>query len=125
VSDALVELMGVYPTAADLAGLPKPQKIDATSFAPVARDPGAKGPPAIFSEWALSSAAPQYSVRTRQHKYIYTDGDIDEFYDLETDPGENVNRARDTAVKKMRDEMHDRLFAWYDRAKNPYKRGRG
>jgi choline-sulfatase len=122
VSDALVELMGIYPTAAELAGLPQPQKIDAASFAAMARNPGATGPPAIFAEWALGSASPQYALRTRRHKYIYTDGDIDELYDLEADPGENVNRAREAAMKKVRDEMHDRLFAWYDPAKNPYRR---
>jgi choline-sulfatase len=121
VSNALVELMGVYPTAAELAGLPKPQKIDATSFAAQARDPGNTGPPAIFAEWALSSKSPQYTVRTRRHKYIYTDDDIDELYDLEADPGENVNRAREAGLKKVRDDMHDRLFAWYDPAKNPYR----
>jgi choline-sulfatase len=121
VSEAMVELMGVYPTAAELAGLPGPQGIDAASFASLARNPAGAGPPAIFAEWALSSAAPQYSLRTRRYKYIYTDGDIDELYDLQADPGENVNRARDAGLQKTRDELRGRLMAWYDPAKNPYR----
>jgi choline-sulfatase len=121
VSDALVEFMGIYPTVAELAGLPRPESIDAASFAPLARNPGRAGPPAIYSEWALASASPQYSVRTPRYKYIHTDGDIDELYDLEADPSENVNRAGDAGMKKARDEMRNRLFAWYDPARNPYK----
>ena len=121
VSDALVELMGVYPTAAELAGLPSRRRVDAAELRSGARNPGNTGPPAIFAEWALGSGSPQFTVRTRRHKYIYTDGDIDELYDLESDPGENVNRARDAGLKKVRDEMHDHLFAWYDPANNPYE----
>ena len=121
VSQAMVELMGLYPTVAELAGLARPQGIDAASFARAARHPDDTGPPAIFAEWALGSASPQYSVRTSRYKYIYTDGDIDELYDLEADPGENVNRARDAGLKKVHDEMRDRLVAWYDPAKNPYR----
>jgi choline-sulfatase len=122
VSNALVEMMGLYPTVAELAGLPRPSGIDAVSFAAQARDPGDKGPPAIFAEWNLGSPSPQYSARTERYKYIYTDGDIDELYDLEADPGENVNRARDAASKKARDDMRDRLMAWYDPARNPFKK---
>src|SRR5262249_1191154 len=116
VSNALVELMGVYPTVAELAGCPRPQKIDAASFAAQARNPSDKGTRAIFAEWALGSGSPQYSVRTGRYKYIHTDGDTDELYDLEADPGENVNRARDAGSKKAHDEMRDRLMAWYDPA---------
>lgn len=122
VSNALVELMGVYPTVAELAGCARPEKIDAASFAAQARNPADRGAPAIFAEWALGSAAPQYSVRTARYKYIHTDGDTDELYDLEADPGENVNRAHHAGSKKSRDEMRDRLMAWYDPAKNPYKK---
>ena len=125
VSQAMVELMGVYPTVAELAGLARPQGIDATSFAAAARHPEDKGPPAIFAEWALASVAPQYSVRTARYKYIHTDGDVDELYDLEADPGENVNRARDAGLQQVRGQMRDRLVAWYDPAKNPYKPKRG
>jgi hypothetical protein len=54
VSNALVEYFGLYPTLAELAGLPKPEKIDATSLVPWLKNPDAKGPEAAFAEYALS-----------------------------------------------------------------------
>jgi len=57
-------------------------------------------------EWALSSKSPQYTVRTiHLHRWRH-----DELYRLDADP-----------VEKVRADMHDLLFAWYDAAKNPYR----
>ena len=58
---------------------------------------------------------------TVRYKYIYNNGDIPELYDLEADPGENVNRGGDAGMGKVRSELHDRLVAWYNPTKNPYR----
>lgn len=121
VSDALVEYFGLFPTLAEMAGLPAPQKIDARSFANLLRDPSAPGPEAIFSEYNLRSRTDCYMVRTRRYKYNYNHGDIGELYDLEADPGEKVNQFRNPSLAKVRSTMHDRLMAWYDPTKNPYR----
>jgi len=48
-------------------------------------------------------------------------GSTHELYDHEADPGEFVNRINDPGLKKVRDQLRDRLFAWYDPEKNPYR----
>jgi len=78
VSDALVEYFGLFPTLAELAGLPAPQKIDARSFANLVRNPSAPGPDAVFSEYNLRSQTDCYMVRTQRYKYHYNHGDIGE-----------------------------------------------
>lgn len=121
VNHAPVELSGMWPTLADLTGAPAPKHIETRSFANLVRNPDAAGPEAAFSEYNLRAATDCYMVRTRRYKYIYNHGDIPELYDLESDPGEKVNRGGDVGLSKVRNELHDRLIAWYDPAKNPYR----
>lgn len=123
VSAALAEYMGVYPTLAELAGLPVPQGLDTRSLTPWLRQPDAPGPEAAFAEYALSWA-PRFMIRTDRYKYNFNDGDIPELYDLEADPGEMANRAEDPALQKVRRRLHDQLVAWYDPLANPYRPGR-
>jgi hypothetical protein len=53
--------------------------------------------------------------------YIFNHGSTHELYDHEADPGEFVNRIDDSALKKVQNQLHDRLFAWYNPNKNPYR----
>ena len=133
VTDALTEYIGLYPTLADLAGLPAPTatplvpsldvpaQLDARSFADIVRNPDLPGPDAAFSEYALRSSVPQYMIRTRRYKYIHNHGSLHELYDLQEDPGEYCNRSQDPALTTIRDELRHRLFAWYNPETNPYR----
>jgi arylsulfatase A-like enzyme len=132
VTEALTEYMGLYPTLAELAGLPEPtsaplvpsletpSQLDARSFAEIVRHPDLPGSDAAFCEYALRSDVPQYMVRTRRWKYIHNCGSLDELYDLEQDPGEFHNCVQDPGLTSVRDELRERLFAWYDPEANPY-----
>ncbi len=119
VSNALVEYFGLYPTLMELAGLPKPEKIDAASFVPLLKNPDAKGPAAAFAEYALSWE-PRYMIRTPRYKFNYNQGDIAELYDMEADPGEHVNRSGEVSLRKIEKDLKDQLFAWYDPGSNPF-----
>jgi choline-sulfatase len=121
-SEALVEYFAIFPTIADLTGVPAPHGIEARSFASLVRDPNGKGPEAQFSEYNLRSDRDHYMVRTKRYKYNYNHNDIAELYDLEADPGEKVNVASRPSYARQRAEMHDRLMAWYNPANNPYRR---
>lgn len=73
-SEALIELVDLYPTLAELAGLPAPAYLAGRSFGPILRDPAETG-----REFALSqfnrpwNAGPVrsmgYSIRTATHRY--------------------------------------------------------
>lgn len=133
VTTALTEYFGLYPTLAELAGLPAPTEttlvdlpggpdhIDAKSFADILRDPDAPGPSAAFSEYNLRSKIPQYMIRTKHYKLIYNHGSTHELYDEQADPGEFVNRINDPALKTVRERLQERLFAWYNPQTNPYR----
>jgi len=133
VTGALTEYIGLYPTLSELAGLQPPEKttlldiadaparMDASSFAEVLRAPDLTGPSAVFSEYNLRSRICEYMIRTQRYKYIFNHGTMHELYDHEADPGEFVNRINDPALKKVRGRLRDRLFAWYNPEKNPYR----
>ena len=104
--------------------LDDPPQLDARSFAEVVRHPDVPGPDAAFCEYALRSDVAQYMVRTRRYKYIHNHGSLNELYDLEQDPGEYHNRVQDPRLVSVRDELRERLFAWYNPEANPYRTDR-
>lgn len=66
VTDALVELVDMYPTLCELAGIEKPEHLQGHSFAPLLDDPGQEWKKAAFSqfpdpalrEWAANPLSP-------------------------------------------------------------------
>jgi len=134
VADALTEYIGIYPTLVELTGIQSPAgttlhpiegaatRMDARSFAAVARDPDRKGPDAAFCEYALRSAIPQYMICTDRYKYIYNHGSTHELYDHQTDPGEYRNLISDAGHTEICRDLQDRLFAWYNPQVNPYRK---
>jgi arylsulfatase A-like enzyme len=92
-TQGLVEFLDVYPTLADLCGLPIPGHCAGASFVPLLSDPGRPGKPAVFSRYIKGD-----SVRT--DRYLYTEWTEDDgtvtgrmLYDHGTDPDENVSLA--------------------------------
>ncbi|MEX0331088.1 MAG: sulfatase [Puniceicoccaceae bacterium] len=65
-TDALVELVDMYPTLCELAGLPQPEHLEGTSFVPLLENPAQPWEQAAFSqfpnpalrEWAARPLAP-------------------------------------------------------------------
>lgn len=132
VANALTEYIGLYPTLTELAGISPPtakplvdmpnapEHLDAISFIDVLHNPDREGPPAVFCEHDLRSQTPQYMIRTHRYKYIFNHGSMDELYDLEADPGEYVNRVHDQKLRRVREELRDQLFEWYNPEENQY-----
>ncbi|MGC4073002.1 MAG: sulfatase [Nibricoccus sp.] len=104
VTAALSELLDLYPTLADLSGLPPPEGVEGRSLRPWIEDPTHAGRKAAFSQFPrpwMMKGSPEimgYAVRTATHRYIewrdWTKGDVvaRELYALEK-PGdfETVN----------------------------------
>jgi arylsulfatase A-like enzyme len=89
VSAAPVELLDIYPTLTDLAGLPPAEGLEGHSLAALLKDPRASRPwPAITTH-----NQGNHAVRTERWRYIrYADGS-EELYDMIADPNEWTNLA--------------------------------
>ena len=100
---ALAELLDLYPTIAELAGLPKPKHLEGASLVPVLKNPAATVKKAAYSQHprpAYYQGAPKamgYSMRTTDVRYTewrnWKTGEIiaRELYDHRVGSGENQN----------------------------------
>jgi len=73
-TDALTELVDLYPTLAELAGLTLPQQLDGRSLVAILKDPKRQGRDVTLSQFArpFEREGPQqmgYSLRTATHRY--------------------------------------------------------
>jgi choline-sulfatase len=86
-----VELLDLYPTLIELAGLPPRDGLEGHSLVPQLKDPNApREHPAITTQNVNN-----HSVRTERWRYIrYFDGG-EELYDHASDPNEWINLAAD------------------------------
>ena len=108
-TDALAELLDLYPTLAELCGLPKPEGVEGTSLVAVLEDPHASVKKAAYTQHprpAYFKDAPEVmgrSVRTVRYRYTewrdFKTGELvaSELYDHKRDPLETVNVAADSA----------------------------
>jgi arylsulfatase A-like enzyme len=100
---SLVEFVDVYPTLADLAGLPLPSHLEGLSFKPVLENPSRPWKQAAFSQYPRPNSGNPlmgYSMRTDKYRFTVwvsrndpTKIDAIELYDEVLDPMENVNIA--------------------------------
>lgn len=106
-------LEDVMPTLLQFAGLARPAGIDGVDLTPVLR-----GEPAVIRPWLHSEHAPSYSPQQSFHaltdgrfKYIWrpTDGS-EQLFDLQNDPKEERNLAKDPASLAMLEQWRARLI---------------
>ena len=100
-SDALVEFVDIYPTLAELAGLPLPKHLEGTSFRPVLENPQRAWKTAAFSQFPRPAGNKRlmgYTMRTDRYRFTmwvhrddHSQVDAIELYDHQVDPQENNN----------------------------------
>jgi arylsulfatase A-like enzyme len=100
--DALVELVDLLPTLAELVGVPPRSDFEGTSFAPLLGDPSRPWKRAAFSTCFLGGSVTGYGVRSAQHRWsewVFPNGRrVHELYDLDADPWEQTNLIQSPAV---------------------------
>lgn len=109
-SRSLVQLMDVFPTVCELAGLPLPGPLDARSFADILRDPSRPARTHTMSELMGLWGA----VRTPDWKLVLGASEslgLDQLYDLRSDPGERINLVSDPAHSETLRDLFLRLGA--------------
>jgi iduronate 2-sulfatase len=114
---ALVELVDLYPTLAQLCDLPLPKHLEGTSFAPLLENPNQPWKKAAFSQYLRTGKPPHSGRSLRTDRWRYTEWhDLKgkptgvELYDELNDPQETVNLANDpthaATVKQLAAQLH-------------------
>lgn len=105
-TQSLAELVDIYPTLAELAGLPAPAYLDGKSLKPLLNDPTAKVKSAAFTQ-VRRGEFDGYSVRTDRYRYVSWESGRrgEQLFDLEADPRESKNLAADPAYAQTVAEL--------------------
>jgi arylsulfatase A-like enzyme len=82
----IVELLDLFPTLCDFAGIPAPETLDGRSFLPLLMDPEAEGKPGAFCQWGNGR-----TVRTLRWRLTERRDGSRELYDHSADPAEYDN----------------------------------
>jgi iduronate 2-sulfatase len=106
-SAGLVELLDIYPTLADVCGLPA-ATVEGRSFAKMLDDPQSPGKQEAWSQFPRGDLM-GYSVRTSQYRYTsWRKGDSVSAEELYDSPEERINRAKDPKFARMLAEARGR-----------------
>lgn len=108
-TSSLAELIDLYPTLTDLAGLPRPKGLAGTSLAPILQDPARSVKTAAFSAARRRPPPLGWSIRTERYRYTEWPDGSRELYDHQTDPGERANLAGSPAQSRTLAELRQRL----------------
>lgn len=115
ISQEAVELLDIYPTLLELAGLPQKTDLEGASLRPFFDDPDfERKHPAITTH-----NPDNHSIRSRRWRYIsYADGS-EELYDMERDPYEWRNLVNEVEYDSVRMAMKN----WVPKSSQPLAPG--
>jgi len=129
----MVEFVDIYPTVAELAGVPRPSHVQGLSAVPLLADSTRPWKTATFSQflrhgiWVGLDSMPYmgYSIRTERYRYARWEHWETkrvagrELYDHQADPDENHNLADDPAMAATIDSLESRRLAGWRAALPP------
>lgn len=125
----IVEFVDIYPTLAELAGLPPPPQLEGFSFKPLLENPGLPWKTAAFSQYPRRVGGRSlmgYSMRTNRHRLtVWADRrdpmrvEAIELYDRVVDEQENNNIAGQPAQSLTLQRLTQRWRAGWRAALPP------
>ena len=119
VTDALVELVDIYPTLCDICQLSIPSELEGISMLPVIEDPIRLWKTAAFSQLKRSTNINGHSMRTTQYRYTEWGQNGErgrELYDYHADPNETVNIVDIPENEELVSNLSERLHAGWREA---------
>ena len=103
-SDALAELTDIYPTVLDYAGVDVPDFCEGLSLRPVLENPDADIRDYAFSYHGGEKPI-QFSLRGKRWAYMHYGPEIEELYDMDADPKQFTNLAKNAKYKEVLGEL--------------------
>ena len=119
-SDHFVELVDLYPTLTELAGLPKEPGAQGQSLVPLLHDPEESLPKAD----AMIQVGAGYGLRAGKWAYMWYPASKKQkqegymLYDMEKDPSQYRNLADVADYDSIRKQLHERLTKRIEAARN-------
>jgi len=110
-TDGIVELVDIYPTLCDLAGVDLPKHLEGVSMVPLMRDPKRPWKTAAFTRDAKG-----VTMTTRDYTYTEYHNKERMLYDRKKDPAENTNVAKAAEYRKTVQQMSQRLADGWKKA---------
>ncbi len=107
-----VELLDLYPTLSELAGLPLPEGLEGKSLLPLLRQPAAAWERPAYTVLSIGDGEDELARTVRTERFRYTEWgsrERAELYDHQADPDELYNLADDPAAAGQRHEMEKLL----------------
>lgn len=109
ITNSFTELLDLYPTLAELAGLDYPEAIQGKSLLPILDNPST-----ILRDFAfsVSQGGKSFLIRTDQYAFIQYDEDAGsgiEIYDMKIDPKQFHNLSDEAAYQNVVKEMQAKL----------------
>lgn len=102
-TNSLAELVDLYPTLTELAGIAKPKNVDGLSLVPVLKNPQRE-----LRHAAYSYHSNGHALRTQHWAYMkFPSGEV--LYDMKKDPEQFYNLATDPAYPERLDEFRSML----------------
>jgi len=114
-TEGLAELVDVYPTMTELAGLTTPKSVSGKSLVPILKDHSTTVRSSAFTQYSNG-----YSIRTSRYRYTEwgEKGELGaELYDHESDPEELVNLIGSAEVADVQSELQIQLHIRIEEAK--------
>lgn len=117
-TEALSELVDIYPTLCDTCQLPIPSGLEGLSLMPVIEQPTHPWKTAVFSQFGSVERGGS-SIRTEQYRYTEwgENGESGiELYDYDVDPNETVNIANLPENAELITQLSEQLHAGWQAA---------
>lgn len=114
-TNALVELVDIYPTLCDACQLPIPTQLEGISMLPVIADPTQTWKTAAFSQLtriSRNTSVDGYTMRTAQYRYTEWGSNAqygNELYDYHANPNETVNIANLPENRELVEQLSKKL----------------
>ncbi len=114
-----VSLVDLLPTLIELAaGSPEPEladRVDGQSLLPLLQGDESDRPDTVVGEILCEGAiAPCFMIRRGGYKYVYSEPDPEQLYDLQADPNELENLAGRPEYEEMRRAFHTEIMERWD-----------
>ncbi|MQY78139.1 MAG: sulfatase-like hydrolase/transferase [Bacteroidetes bacterium] len=119
-SNALAGNIDLLPTILEAAGIKLPGDIDGRSLIPIIKGTANQHRDIVFADVMDESII----CRNEKYKFVlnWKNKDLDELYNLETDPGELMNLALQPEFSDHVKEMKEKVFQWTEEARHPYSK---